>query len=157
MALKYQALVHVAIRANCYETMYDFYVNKLGGREIFHLNYDCRPQYKGNEDIWLTYICFGKGQYVEMFTEKYVGDNVFGSQSFRNLCIEIGNMTLALKNLEALNIPIYDAPNGNLVLPPYAEIKPDECGALSVYVRDPEGNWVELQQFMPSSMQIVCG
>lgn len=76
MAIQYKALVHVAIRANCYETMYDFYVNKLGGREIFHLNHDSRPIGKGNENIWLTYICFGKNQYVEMFTDKYV-DSVY--------------------------------------------------------------------------------
>lgn len=157
MAIQYKALVHVAIRANCYETMYDFYVNKLGGREIFHLNHDSRPIGKGNENIWLTYICFGKNQYVEMFTDKYAGDNAFGTQSFRSLCIEVGHMVLTLKNLEALNVPIFDAPNGKRILPPYSEMKPDECGALSAYVRDPEGNWVELQQFLPTSMQIICG
>lgn len=157
MSIHYKALVHVAIRANCYETMYDFYIHKLGGREIFHLNHDSRPEGRGNEDIWLTYICFGKGQYVEMFTDRYAGDNAFGTASFRSLCLETGNMTLALKNLESLQIPIYDAPEGNRIHPPYAEIEPDACGTLSVFIRDPEGNWIEIQQFLPSSMQIVCG
>ena len=74
MSKNYRALVHVALRAKCYNTMYDFYVNKLGGKEIFHLNHDCLPGREGDESIWLTYICFGDGQYIEMFTDKYEGE-----------------------------------------------------------------------------------
>lgn len=156
MAINYLGLVHVALRSKNYSTMYDFYVNKLGGREIFHLNQDCRPEGKGNENIWLTYICFGKGQYVEMFTDSYEGDNEIGSTSFTSFCLEVGNMTLALKAFEAQGIPIFSAPNGPELIPPFAQYGPDECGTLCAYICDPEGNWIEIQQFLPQSMQIVC-
>lgn len=156
MALQYLDIAHVAIRCKSHETMYDFYVNKLGGRELFHLNHDCRPVGVGNEGVWLTYISFGDGQYVEMFSESYEGTYSYGCTSFASLCFETGNIVLKLKALEAQGIEIYDAPNGNRVLPPFAAIRPDECGALTVYIQDPDGNWIGFRQFLPDSMQMVC-
>ena len=156
MSKNHRALVHVALRAKCYDTMYDFYVNKLGGKEIFHLNHDCLPGGEGDESIWLTYIGFGDGQYIEMFTDKYEGENEVGGTSFRSLCLEVGHMVLALKNLESMGIPIYDAPGGDPVYPPFAAIEPSDSGALSAYIQDPEGNWIELLQCLPNSMQVVC-
>ena len=156
MAISYRALAHVAIRAKRYDVMYDFYVNKLGGREVFHLNHDCRPESEGNEGIWLTYIGFGKGQYIELFNEGYKGENAFGTTSFAAVCLAAGNMAQAMKTLEAQGIPIYDRPNGRRLQAPFSQYGPDECGTLSAYVSDPEGNWIEIQQFRPASLQIVC-
>ncbi len=156
MALQYLDLAHIAIRCKSFETMYDFYINKLGGREFFHLNHDCRPEGVGNEGVWLTYINFGGGQYVEMFSEGYDGTYSYGSTSFASFCIETGNIVLKLKSLDALGVEIFDAPNGNRVLPPYAEIQPDDCGALTVYVHDPDNNWIGIQQFKPDSLQMIC-
>jgi catechol 2,3-dioxygenase-like lactoylglutathione lyase family enzyme len=156
MASRYLGLGHVALRSKRYDVMYDFYVNQLGGREVFHLNQDSLPQGKGDERIWLTYICFGNGQYVEMFTDSYEGANEFATASFVSLCLEVGNMVLALKAFEAQGIKIYSAPNGYELAAPFAQYGPDECGTLRAYIRDPEGNWIELQQFTPKSMQIVC-
>ena len=156
MAKNYRSLVHVALRARCYDTMYDFYVNQLGGEEIFHLNHDCLPDGKGDESIWLTYIRFGNDQYIEMFTDGYEGENTTGAASFRSLCLEVGNIGLALKNFETLGIPICDAPGGKRVYPPFSGLEPDDSGALSAYIQDPEGNWIEILQCLPNSMQIVC-
>lgn len=156
MAISYRALAHVAIRARRYDVMYDFYVNKLGGREAFHLNQDCRPEGEGNEAVWLSYIGFGRGQYIEMFNEGYEGDNAFGTASFATVCLQAGNMVLAMKALEAQGIPLYDRPNGGRLRAPFSQYGPDECGALSAYIRDPEGNWIEIMQFKPESLQIVC-
>ena len=156
MAMHYLALVHVALRCKNYDTMYEFYVGKLGGREIFHLNHDCFPERRGNENIWLTYINFGKGQYAELFTDSYRGDNDYATASFGSLCLEVGNMVLALKDFEGKGIPIYSAPGGAELHAPFAQYGPDGCNTLSTYIRDPEGNWIEIQQFTPQSMQLVC-
>ena len=156
MAIQYKTLAHVALRCKNFDTMYDFYVNKLGGRELFHLNHDCRPEGKGNEGVWLTYISLGEGQYIEMFTDSYEGENTFGTTSYAFLSLEVGNMVLALKSFEAQGIPIYVAPNGPELAPPFAQYGPDACGTLCAYICDPEGNWIEIQQFTPRSMQILC-
>ncbi len=156
MAGRYLGLGHVALRSKCYDTMYDFYVHKLGGRELFHLNQDCLAQGKGDESVWLTYIGFGKGAYVELFADGYEGENEYATASFVSLCLEVGNMTLALKAFEAQGLKLYGEPDGRELVPPFAQYGPDECGTLRAYLRDPEGNWIEIQQFTPKSMQIVC-
>jgi catechol 2,3-dioxygenase-like lactoylglutathione lyase family enzyme len=156
MAIRYAGLAHIALRCNNYEKMFEFYVNKLGGRNVFHLNKDCLPEGRGDESLWLTYVCFGKNQFIELFSDGYEGDNAFGKRSHVHFCLEVGNQVEALKALDAEGITIYSSPEGSKMPKPYSEYPVGMCGTRCAFICDPEGNWIEIQQFTPNSMQILC-
>lgn len=149
MAIRYREMGHVALRCKDYGKMYDFYVNKLHLEEKFHLN---------NEDgsLWLTYIHAGNGQYLELFPDGYDGDNRFGTHSQVHFCFEVGNFAAALEAIAAEGITIYQGPEQPVLEPPYEKRAPGMCGSLCAFIKDPEGNWIEIMQFTPKSMQILC-
>ena len=156
MAMNYTGLAHIALFCNDFEKMYDFYVNKLGGREVFYLNRDCMPQNKGDGRRWLTYVCFGKDQFIELFSDGYKGDNRFGTRSHVHFCLEVGNQVAALTSLEENGITIYRYPEGPEMPKPFSEYPLGMCGTRCAFIHDPEGNWIEIQQFTPKNMQLLC-
>lgn len=157
MAIRYAGLAHVAYRCKDFEKMYDFYVNKLGGKDAFHLDFDCLPENKGNTNKWLTYVLFGKDQFVELFSEGYDEDGRdYGKRSHAHICLEVGNQVMALQELEKRGVTIYTRPEGPEMPKPYSEWPLGMCGTRCAFVCDPEGNWIEIQQFTNKSMQLLC-
>ena len=154
---RYRQLAHVAIRCNDFKKMYAFYVDALGGRELFHLNRNRLPGGEGNFEHWLTYIVFGKNSYIELFSDPYCGENRCYQHSFVSFCLETGNMELTLMGLEKEGVAVYDSLNGTPLSIPHAQYREDECGTCSVFIKDPEGNWIEIQQYTAHSYQILCG
>lgn len=149
MAIKYTSLGHVGLRCNHFQETYDFYVNKLHFGEAFHLN-------KEDGSLWLAYIHCGNGQYIELFPEGYDGDNAFATHSQVHFCFEVGNFRAALEAIAAEGITIYNGPEEAELLPPYDQKPLGMCGSLCAFIRDPEGNYIEIMQFTPKSMQLLC-
>jgi catechol 2,3-dioxygenase-like lactoylglutathione lyase family enzyme len=149
MAIRYKALGHVALFCNNYEVMYDFYVNKLHFEEKFHLN-------KEDGSLWLTYVHVGSGQYLELFPESYPGENRLLARSHAHFCFEVGNFRSALEEIQAAGITVYDGPEGAELKGSFDRKAPGMCGSLCAFIKDPEGNWIEIMQFTPMSMQILC-
>lgn len=162
MAIEYLGLAHVALFAKDFDKMYDFYVNKLGGLDAYHMTRNCWPEgepfwpegTKPN-DRWLTYIAFGN-QFVELFSEGYDGDNKWGEHSHTHFCLEIGNMICMAKHLESMGVKIYEYPEGPEISKSVIEYPLGMCNSRCFFIQDPEGNWIELMQFTPSSMQLTC-
>lgn len=149
MAIKYTSLGHVALFCKDYEKMVDFYVNKLHFEEKFHLN-------KEDGSLWLTYIHAGNGQYLELFPESYDGGNEFRKHSHTHFCFEVGNFARALEALIADGVTVYGGPEEPELKGPFDSKELGMCGSLCAFIRDPEGNWIEIMQFTPKSMQINC-
>jgi lactoylglutathione lyase len=151
MAIHYTHLGHVAVRCNDYEKMRDFYVNKLGFEELFHLDDE-----QGN--LWLTYIRVAKGQYLELFPESYTGDNDARKRSHLHFCLEVDNMPAMIRVLEARGIPVHKGPVKDYprMQEPYEDYPLGMCGSRCAFICDPEGNEIELMQFTEKSMQLLC-
>lgn len=150
MAIKYKSLGHVALYCKDYDKMYDFYVNQLGCKDVFHLNHE-------DGSLFLTYLLAGKDQFIELFPQSYERANTFGERSHTHFCLELATFPLELEAIEAQGITIYNGPEDPQVLPkPYGAIPQGMCGSKCAFIKDPEGNWIELMQFTPDSMQILC-
>ncbi len=151
MSIKYTRLGHIALRCKSFEAMREFYVDKLGLQEIFHLDND-------RGELWLTYIRVSKGQFIELFSESYTGDNKFLNHSPNHFCFEISDYAGTIRSLEAKGIPVYHGPA--LVAPrmsePYEDYRPGMCGSLCAFIQDPEGNDIEIMEFTGDSLQILC-
>lgn len=162
MAIEYTGLAHVAFFAKDFDKMVDFYVQKLGGKYAYHLTRITWPEGRPfwpegtqADDVWLAYICFGN-QFIELFNESYYGDNAFNSHAFCCLTLEVGNLICMIEQLKKAGVKVCDAPEGNELTKSIIEYPLTKCNTRCAYVQDPEGNWVELMQFVPSSMQLTC-
>jgi lactoylglutathione lyase len=151
MGIKYTHLGHVAIRCNDYQKMLDFYVNKLGFEELFHLD-------KDDGSLWLTYIRVAKGQYVELFPESYEGNNNVYRRSHHHFCFEVDDLPAVIRLLESKGLPVHTGPIEDYprMKEPYEGYSPGMCGSRCAFVQDPEGNDIELMQFTGKSMQYLC-
>jgi lactoylglutathione lyase len=148
MAIHYTHLGHVALRCKDYKAMRDFYVNVLGCEELFHLDND-------DGSLWLTYIRVAKAQYVELFPESYQGDNDVHHRSHHHFCFEVDNLPAKIREVEAKGVPVHRGPMDEYprMKEPYEEYPLGMCGSRCAFVRDPEGNDIELMQFTDKSMQ----
>lgn len=148
MDFKYTQLGHVALLCNNIEEMLRFYLNKLGFKYAFTLNRDGAP--------WLTYLKAPSGQFVELFYRTYDSENLAPERSFQKFCIEVENMADTLQELKEKGVDVYSGPvaKGSKMPIPNPEHKPAPCGSLCAFIRDPEGNEIEFQQFMPNSLQL---
>lgn len=163
MAIEYTGLAHVAFFAKDYEKMFDFYVNKLGGMYAYHMTRCCWPEGEPfwpegtkADDVWLTYICFGN-QFIELFNEGYSGSNTYAAHSQAHFALEIGNMICMIERLTREGVKVYEYPEGPELSESIIARPLDSSNCRSCYVRDPEGNWIELVQYTPESYQLVCG
>ena len=164
MAIEYLGLAHVAFFAKDYDKMFDFYVNKLGGEYAYHMPRNAWPEGEPfwpegtkADDVWLTYIRFGN-QYIELFNEAHKGETKFGGQSHSHIALEIGNLVCMVERLKKLGVTVYNGPEGPVMDKPVLEYPLGMCNSrCAAWVKDPEGNWIELMQFTPASFQLTCG
>lgn len=149
MSIMYKELGHIGIFCKDFDRMHDFYTNKLGCREAFRL-------YKPDASLWLAYIHVGNSQYIELFPDGYRKDNTFGNRSHTHFCLEVANFQQALETLRKRGVTVYEGPEGRELKVPGPDKEEGMCGSLCAFIRDPEGNWIEVMQFTPRSMQILC-
>lgn len=149
MAIHYTQLGHPALLCNDMPAMLDFYTKKLGFREVFSLK-------KDDGSMWLTYVQIARGQFVELFYTSYPSPNKTKERSFHHYCIEVDDMAAALAELKERGVEVYNGPvdNGKRMEVPNPDHKPGMCGTLCAFIRDPEGNDIEIQQFTDQSLQL---
>jgi lactoylglutathione lyase len=128
------AIGHVAIRVKDIAKSLDFYVDKLGFKEMFRLERDGK--------LWIVYLRVTDSQFIELFPEA-VGDRAPPAEAIglNHLCLECGDIDVALADLAAHNVPLY---------------RPKKMGADNNYqawIEDPDGNRIELMQMGKDSMQ----
>ena len=128
------SIAHVAIRVKDVERTLDFYVRKLGMREMMRLDRDGR--------LWLLYLRITDTQFLEVFPEG-VGERASERDAvgFNHICLEMADINVALRELEAAGVPL---------------IREKQMGAdgnWQAWIEDPDGHRIELMQMMPDSLQ----
>ena len=151
MSLNCVSLGHIALRCKDIDAMRAFYVDKLGCEELFHLDND-------DGSLWLTYIRTAQGQYVEIFPIDYKGSNDAREFSPHHFCFEVDDFAGYVKLLREKGVTVYDGPYlYHDVMAGNPEDRPKGmCRSLCAFIKDPEGNDIEIMEFTPDSMQITC-
>lgn len=145
-------ITHCSFYCNDFEKMLHFYRDIMEIPAIFTLrNEDSTP--------WLTYLKVSDKQFIELFNDRYAGDNDWRKISFSHVSLLVDDIFEAVRTLEAKGVLITKGPRvlGNFLRVPFVcDNEPGACGSLTAWVQDPEGNEIELMQYTPVSMQVNC-
>ncbi len=127
-------ITHVAIKVANVDRTLDFYVKKLGFKEMFRLDRDDR--------LWIIYLSITDTQYLEIFPEGE-GDRAPGAEriGYNHLCLEVPDIQQTAKELEAVGVertrPVVQGADGNW----------------QTWIEDPDGHRIELMEMSQASMQ----
>jgi len=134
-----KGLAHTALNVSDMEKSIAFYCNVLGFEKAFEMN---RPETK---EPWIVYLYAGGSQFIELFYggvnyREYNDENI----GFSHLCFEVSDINaIAEQIIKAgweLDRPVKFGIDNNW-----------QC-----WVRDPDGNRVELMQMGEESPQMQC-
>jgi lactoylglutathione lyase len=133
--LTVSCISHIALRVKDIERSLDFYVRKLGFKEMFRLEREGK--------LWLMYIRVTDSQYLELFPEgqgeRPAAPDAIG---YNHMCLEVPDIGASVKELEVLGIP--------LTRP---KIKAAD-GNWQTWIEDPDGHRIELMQIAEDGMQM---
>jgi lactoylglutathione lyase len=125
-------LAHVAFAAHDLKVTLDFYA-KLGLHEAFRLNHD-------DGSLMLVYLHVGRDCFIEVFPGGPV-PNPARRGSFMHLCLAVDDLLANVERLRAAGVPIL------------AEPTTGRDHNLQAWIRDPDGNQIELMQMAETSPQ----
>jgi catechol 2,3-dioxygenase-like lactoylglutathione lyase family enzyme len=126
---------HLAVTVSDMKRSAEFYTGVLGFERVFEILDD-----KGNP--WISYFKIGKSQFIELFYPKNEESSDGKAHiGFSHMCFLVDDMKRTeaeiLKRGGTLDRPIKLGKDGNY-----------QC-----WVKDPDGNRIELMQIMPESPQ----
>ena len=126
---------HVAIRVKDIDRSLDFYVNKLGFKEMFRLDRDDR--------LWIVYLRITDDQYLELFPEGH-GDRSPTAEAvgFNHMCLAVDDLDAVIAQLEAAGVA--------LTRPKKVAVDRNA----QAWIEDPDGNRLELMQLAPDALQL---
>ena len=125
---------HVAFIIQDLDRSLDFYCTKLGFRRAFHLDRE------GTPSPWIVYLQIAPGHFIELFPGGQ-GENQPRPVGYNHFCLLVDDLAATLKELQARGLPIPGEP---------------VCGLdhnWQYWLKDPDGNSIELMQIMPNSPQ----
>ena len=131
-------IAHIALNPLDMERSVEFFETVFGWKKAFELHHD-------NGDPWIVYMKICKGHFLELF---YGGQNDrdyafdFRKTGYNHLCVTVGNIRKTLQE-------IYDR---GFISSPEPEIEKSLNRNLWLY--DPDGNGIELQEYVPESVQM---
>lgn len=135
-------LAHICLYAREPGVMIDFYENILGLPVAFTIKDD------DDNDIGWYFRC-GSNTFIEIFEASYAkdawNDDIEGmgqTGNMRHLCFEVDSVDEAKITLEKKGYEVFDISVGM-------------DGARQGWVIDPEGNWIELMEYIPGSKQVT--
>ncbi len=133
-------LAHVALKVKELERSLDFYVNKLGFREMMRL-----PKPDNSPGVWLVYLRITDDQYLELFPDGQ-GDRAPGSETtgMNHLCLGVADIDQVIEDLNAAKVPL-------TIQKKMAADLNWQC-----WVADPDGNRIEIMQLMPDCLQLAA-
>ena len=130
-----RGLSHIAIRTRDLEKSLRFYREILGLEEAFRLREE-----DGRTRI--VYLWIAPGQFIELFPDGRIeperGSHMIGMQ---HICLETGDVEAAYRRLTALGVATD------------TEILTGKAKCRQFWIRDPDGNPIELMELGPDSMQ----
>ena len=135
--LTVSSIAHVAIRVKDVPRTLDFYVGKLGMREMMRLDRE--------GSLWLLYLRITDTQFLEVFPDG-VGERAAEREAvgYNHVCLEVADIDVAARELEAIGVPL---------------IRGKQMGAdgnWQAWIEDPDGHRIELMQMMPDSRQAAA-
>ncbi len=124
-------LSHVCFRVRDLQQSIEFYRDRLG----LAIAFDFKDE-AGN--VTGVYLFAGGRTFLELFkgNPEPLPDNV----SFRHICLEVDDIDETIRALKEAGVEISDAKLG-------------ADGSLQAWLTDPEGNRIELHQFLTDSLQ----
>jgi catechol 2,3-dioxygenase-like lactoylglutathione lyase family enzyme len=128
---------HIAFYVSDLERSLDFYCNKLGFLRAFQLDRE------GTPSPWIVYIQIAPGHFIELFPGGH-GENVTQSVGYNHFCLLVDDMAITLKALEARGLPITGEPVRG------------QDNNLQYWLRDPDGNRIELMRIASTSPQAAA-
>jgi catechol 2,3-dioxygenase-like lactoylglutathione lyase family enzyme len=131
---------HVAFRISNLEESLDFYCNKLGFREAFRLEQEGKPS------PWIVYIQIAPGHFIELFplAESETLASTNPESSYSHFCLLVDDLAATLRDLAARGLEVPGAPIQGL------------DHNWQYWIKDPDGNAIELMQIMPASPQAAA-
>lgn len=128
-----RALAHVMIRVRDFERALPFYTDVLGLREAFRLQRD-----DGSTSI--IYLHLTGRQFVELsLADQEAPQNPF--VGYAHMCLEVENIHDLHDRLQKTGYVVPDS------------LKTGKDGSWQFWLRDPDGNRIELMQYTPESKQ----
>jgi catechol 2,3-dioxygenase-like lactoylglutathione lyase family enzyme len=130
---------HLAVVVSDMKRSTDFYSGIMGFEKVFEI-----PDDKG--DPWICYFKIGKAQFIELFyPQKEEAADTKARIGFSHMCFLVDDM----KRTEAEVVKR----GGTLDRP----IKLGKDGNYQCWLKDPDGNRIELMQIMPGSPHAKSG
>ena len=133
--LTVSSIAHVAIRVKDIDRSLDFYVRKLGFKEMMRLDRDGR--------LWLLYLRITDTQYLEIFPggegERAAGQDAVG---YNHMCFQVPDIEQTVRELDAMGVP--------MVRPMIKAID----GNWQTWIEDPDGHRIELMQMAADGLQL---
>lgn len=131
-------IAHIALNPLDMDRTVEFFENVFGWKKVFELHHD-------NGDPWIVYIKICKGHFLELFYDglndrDYAFD--FRKTGYNHLCVTVGDIRKALRE-------IYE--KGYIGSP---EPETEKSLNRNLWLYDPDGNGIELQEYVPGSVQM---
>lgn len=135
-----QYLGHVAVAVSDLGTAMHFYCDQLGFTEVFRLD-------GPNGSPMLVYLRVNNNNFVELFpgAEKQSGEAT-KQAGLRHLGFFVKDLQATLRILKARSYPLPDD-----AFKQADEVRAD--GTFLYFIKDPDGNAIELSQMLPDSKQ----
>ena len=128
-------LTHKAYRVRNMEESLRFYSDCLGLKKMF-----CLKDENGRD--WLYYLHITGRQYMELF---YDGTAEAGIDMGEHICFEVQDIRKTVERIRSFG---YSTILNNAMEPVHGRDHNEEC-----FVRDPDGNLIELMQFGADAIQ----
>ena len=126
---------HVALKVKDLDKSLAFYTEKMGFPEMFRLNRD-------DGRVWLVYLRITDDQYLEIFPDA-IEESAPGPETngINHFCLAVEDIESAVHELGQKGVPLH--------LP----LKTGADNNRQAWVRDPDGNRVELMEMRPEALQ----
>lgn len=134
------SLAHVALKVKDLDRSLDFYVGKLGFKEMMRLD---KPD--GSPGPWLVYLRITDDQFLELFPDGE-GDRAPNSDAtaINHVCLGVDDIDATLDFLDKAGVPL--------------TVQKKMAADLNwqAWIEDPDGNRIELMQMMPGALQLAA-
>lgn len=125
---------HLAFEVKDMDKSMDFYCNALGLKKAF----DLRDE-KGNP--FIQYLKVSENQFIELFYAKVDKEKANGDRSYSHMCLEVDDIYKTVESIRSKGVHIDSEP-----------VRGKDLNYQS-WIRDPDGNRIELMQMDPDSPQ----
>ena len=142
-------LAHVAIKVADIDNSLRYYRDGLECPEMFRL--------EKNGRLWIVYLKLTETQFIELFPDAVGQNPPFGTNAIDHLCVEVSDLEAVVQQILANGIEVYrwvETPAGLDLLSAGADaITWGADENRQAWLRDPDGNRIELMQMMNGNLQ----